>query len=59
MCANVRDPRSHDRNWDTQKTLKKTAIFGLKIYQFAFNSKTTWRAKLEFEHNVVAYECYM
>ena len=33
-------------------------IFGLKIYYFAYNSKTTRRAKLKFEHNVGAYKCF-
>ena len=31
----------------------------MKIYYFASNSKTTWLAKLKFQHNVGAYECFM
>ena len=44
--------------WETKKH-KKSAIFGLKSYWFACNSKTTWRAELDFGHNVGAYECFM
>ena len=43
------DPRKH----------KKTAFFYLKIYLFAYNSKTTRRAKLKFKCNVGAYKCFM
>ena len=35
------------------------AIFGFKIYQLPYNSKTTWRAKLIFVHNVGTYQCFM
>ena len=35
------------------------AIFGLKIYLFAYNSKTTWRAQLKFVHNVGDYKWFM
>ena len=48
-------------NWDTKNIKKKngnTAIFGLKIYLFAYNSKTIWRAKLKFGFTVGAYECF-
>ena len=58
MCANFGDPRSRDRKL-THKKHKKTVIFGLKIYQFAYNSKSSWRAQLKFEHNVCAYQCFM
>ena len=34
------------------------AIFGLKSYYFADNSKTTWRAQLKLRHNVDAYEWF-
>ena len=45
-------------NRHTKKTFKNT-IFGLKIYYFAYNSKTTWRALLKFVHNVGDYKCFM
>ena len=35
------------------------AIFGLKIYLFAYNSKTSWRVKLKFVHNVGTYKWFM
>ena len=34
MCANCEDPRSRDR-----ELTQKMAIFGLKIYSFAYYSK--------------------
>ena len=46
-------------NWDTKNTKKKTVIFGLKSYWIAYNSKTTWPAKLKSGHNVGAYECFV
>ena len=42
----------------SQKTLKN-GNFGLRIYKFAYNSKTTSCAKLKFWHNVGAYEYFM
>ena len=45
-------------NWDTKKR-KKTATFGLKSYYFVYNSKTIWRARLKFVHNVDVYECFI
>ena len=57
MCANFGDPRSRDCQL-RQKTLKK-AIFGLKNYWFASNSKTIWRAQLKFWHSVGAYKRFM
>ena len=57
MCANLGDPRSRDREL-TQKTLKN-GDFRLKIYYFAYNSKTTWRVELKFVHNVGAYKWFM
>ena len=41
------------------KKHKKVAIFGLKIYLFAYNSKTTSRAKRKFVHSVGAYIWFM
>ena len=38
------------------KKHKKPAIFGLKSYWFACNSKTTWCAELKFGDNVSAFE---
>ena len=35
------------------------AIFGLKIYQFAYNSKTSRCVQLKFVHSVGAYKCFM
>ena len=57
MCTNFMDPRSSDRELTLKKTLKM-AIFGLKIYYFAYtgNLKTTWRVKLKFVLNVSAYK---
>ena len=52
MCANFWDPRSHDRE-------SKNAIFGLKIYSFAYNSNTTSCALLKFVHNVGNYIWFM
>ena len=34
-------------------------IFGLKVYCFAYNSKTIWRAQLKFRHNVDAYKWFV
>ena len=34
-------------------------IIGLKIYWFAYNSKTTWPAQLKFVHNVGNYKWFM
>ena len=48
MCATFGDPRLCDR----ELTHIKTAMFGVKVCQFACNSKTTWRAQLKFVHNV-------
>ena len=58
MCAHFGDPRSRDCELTHKKTFKNT-IFGLKIYYFAYNSKTTWRALLKFVHNVSDYKCFM
>ena len=30
------------------------ATYASKIFKFAYNSKTTSRAKIKFEHNIVA-----
>ena len=57
MGANFGDHRSRDRALRYKKH-KKTAIFGLKIYYYAYNSKPTRRAKLKLEHNVGAYQCF-
>ena len=35
------------------------AIFGLKIYLFAFNSKSSWCVELKFGHNVGDYKWFM
>ena len=55
VYANFRDPTSLDPESKHTKKTKKTAIFSLKIYLFAYryhDSKTTWRAKLKFLQNV-------
>ena len=57
MCANFGDSRSRDCEMRHKKH-KKTAIFSLKIYYFAYNSKTIKFAKLKFGHNVDAYKCF-
>ena len=57
MCANFGNPRSRDCELTHNNNIE-TVIFGLKIYWFAHNSKTTWRAKLKLEHNVDAYEWF-
>ena len=59
MCTNLGDLRSHDHELTHKYEHRKTKIFGLKIYKFAFNSKTTWRAILKFVYNVGAYQCSM
>ena len=59
MCANSGDPRSRDRELTHQKTIKKLATLDLKIYQFAYNSKTTKCAQLIFVDNVGAYKWFM
>ena len=52
MCANFGDYRLRDRELGH----KKTAIFGLKSYSIAYNSKTTSFAKLTKGHTVGAYK---
>ena len=52
-------PRSRDRELTNKKTIKKTALFGLKIYYFVYNSETTWRAQLKFVHNVGACKWFV
>ena len=59
MCINLGDPRSHDHELTRKYVHKKTKIFGLEIYKFACNSKTTWRAIVKFVYNVGAYQCLM
>ena len=39
MCTNLGDRRSHDHELTHKYVHKKTKIFGLKIYKFAYNSK--------------------
>ena len=58
LCTNFGDRRSRDRESRHKKTLKN-GDFGLKSYEFAYNSKTTWSAQLKFAHNVGAYTWFM
>ena len=58
MCASFGYFDNVIVNWDTKKH-KKTAMFDLKMYKFAYNSKTTRCTRLKFGHNVGAYECFM
>ena len=57
MCADFGDPMSRDRELRHKKIIN--AILGMKIYYFAYNSKTTWRAQLKFAHNWVIYKWFM
>ena len=41
MCANFKDRRLRDRELRHKKKTRKTAILGSKIYQIAYNPKTT------------------
>ena len=54
-CANFGYPRSRDRELRHKKNKKRR----LKVYEFAYNSKTTRRAKLKFGRNKDAYKCFM